>query len=78
MYIFQKIIKAIEAKLLQTSQVNAPIQHLLIDSRKIAYPAKSLFFAIQGERHDGHVFLKDLYQKGVRNFVVGESSYKPE
>ena len=30
----------------------------------------SLFFAMKGERHDGHVFLQDLYKLGMRQFVV--------
>jgi alanine racemase len=47
-----------------------PIEHLLIDSRKLLVPAHSLFFAIRGERHDGHQFIAELYQKGVRQFVV--------
>ncbi len=46
------------------------IEHLLIDSRKLLVPATSLFFAIRGDRHDGHRFIADLYQKGVRLFVV--------
>ncbi len=50
-----------------------PIEHLLIDSRKLTVPATSLFFAIRGERHDGHQFLHDLHAKGIRQFVVQES-----
>jgi len=49
---------------------NIPIEHLLLDSRKIISPGTSLFFAIKGERHDGHQFIKELYSKGVRQFVV--------
>jgi len=52
---------------------DAPIDHLLIDSRKLHSPADSLFFAISGERRDGHQFIDDLYKKGVRHFVVKEN-----
>ncbi len=48
----------------------APIQHLLTDSRKIVSAPSSLFFAIKGDRRDGHEFIEDLYQAGVRNFVI--------
>ena len=51
----------------------AAIEHLLIDSRKLAVPAASLFFAIRGERHDGHGYIQELYGKGVRQFVVEEN-----
>ena len=51
---------------------NANIEHLLLDSRKIYSPASSLFFALKGERRDGHRFIPELYKKAVRNFVVSE------
>lgn len=43
---------------------------LLTDSRFVSQPEHSIFFAIKGERHDGHAFIKNLYEKGVREFVV--------
>lgn len=46
------------------------IHHLVIDSRKISDPNGSLFFAIAGERHDGHRYLDELYALGVRQFVI--------
>lgn len=46
------------------------ISELLTDSRKVANPEQSLFFAIKGERRDGHDFLSELFEKGVRNFVI--------
>lgn len=47
-------------------------QFLLTDSRKLLNPAASVFFAIKGLKHDGHHFIEDLYDKGVRDFVVEE------
>ena len=46
------------------------IRHLLIDSRGAAYPSDSLFIAIKGTRHNGHQFINELYELGVRSFVV--------
>lgn len=46
------------------------IEHLLLDSRKVVYPSTSLFFALQGPRRNGHQFIRELYDKGVCNFVV--------
>jgi Alr-MurF fusion protein len=57
--------------LLQTD--NASIAHLLIDSRRLIFPASSLFFALQGPRRDGHTFIEQLYAKGVRSFVISDS-----
>ena len=46
------------------------IQHILLDSRKLLFPATSLFFALGSKRRNGNLFIKDLYNKGVRYFVV--------
>ncbi len=53
--------------------VNVKITSLSIDSRALQLPEESLFFAIVGERHDGHAYIADLYQKGVRAFVISKS-----
>jgi alanine racemase len=67
-YETQHIASIIRAEVSANS--NAPIQYLLTDSRKIVFPATSLFFAISGPRRDGHEYIKEVYARGVRNFVV--------
>lgn len=49
-----------------------PISYLLIDSRRLVFPADTMFFAIKTPTGDGHVFIDELYQYGVRHFVVSE------
>jgi alanine racemase len=49
------------------------IAHLLLDSRRLIFPASSLFFALRGPRRDGRGYMEELYRRGVRNFVVMES-----
>jgi Alr-MurF fusion protein len=53
---------------------NSPdtIEHLLIDSRKLLFPASTLFFAVNGPRRKGIAFVNELYNKGVCNFIVDE------
>jgi len=46
------------------------ITRLLFDSRQAAQTDGSLFFALNGTNRNGHVFVDDLYQRGVRAFVV--------
>lgn len=55
---------------LQTGQLENKIEYLLIDSRKLLFPATTLFFALSGSRRSGHNFINDLYKKGVRSFLV--------
>ncbi len=45
------------------------VEFLLYDSRRVVPSGKSVFFALQGRR-DGHLFLREMADKGVRNFVV--------
>ncbi len=49
------------------------IRNLAFDSRRVHSHSDTLFFAIKGERRDGHRFLPSLYQAGVRAFVVSEN-----
>lgn len=46
------------------------VKDLVIDSRKALVSPASVFFAIGGERHDGHDFIADLYASGIRQFIV--------
>ncbi len=49
------------------------IRYLLTDSRQLLFPANSVFFALRGERRDGHLFVGKLYESGLRCFVVSEA-----
>lgn len=46
------------------------ISLLLTDSRSLFFPDSTLFFAISSSRADGHRYISDLYESGVRAFVV--------
>ena len=54
------------------------IDYIFFDSRKIFYPATSLFIALKGPRRNGHTFLAELYKKGIRNFIVCEEVKKED
>lgn len=69
MYRISQIAPIINATVLQQQQ-DTVIEHLLLDSRKLLFPATSLFFALGGPRRSGSSFIAELYDKGVRNFVV--------
>ncbi|MDE6379248.1 MAG: bifunctional UDP-N-acetylmuramoyl-tripeptide:D-alanyl-D-alanine ligase/alanine racemase, partial [Muribaculaceae bacterium] len=49
---------------------NREIELLLTDSRSLTDPAKSLFFALRGPSNDGHRYVRELYGRGVKAFVV--------
>ena len=47
-----------------------PVYEAITDSRQSTYTGGLAFFAIRGKNHDGHQFIINLYEKGVRVFVV--------
>jgi len=51
------------------------ITHLITDSRSNSITFGSLFIAIKGKRHDGHLFIQDLYKKGIRQFIVEKDAF---
>jgi UDP-N-acetylmuramyl pentapeptide synthase len=69
-YSIQHIVSIVHATV--TNIVDAEVEQLLIDSRKIIFPKTSLFFALHSNRRNGHSFIEDVYKRGVRNFVVDE------
>lgn len=52
-----------------------PIRFLLTDSRRLVVPAETLFFALPGDRRDGHDYLEELMARGVKAAVI-QSDYK--
>ncbi|MBO7259544.1 MAG: bifunctional UDP-N-acetylmuramoyl-tripeptide:D-alanyl-D-alanine ligase/alanine racemase, partial [Paludibacteraceae bacterium] len=54
------------------------IKWLLTDSRSLSFPDTSLFFALRTQRNDGHKYISELYESGVRSFVVESLPPKAE
>lgn len=69
-YSLEKVASLIGARRFGNSDAN--IKWLLTDSRSLAFPETTLFFALRTRRGDGHKYISDLYRRGVRNFVVGK------
>lgn len=54
------------------------INDILIDSRRLISAKHCVFFALVSKRNDGHKYIAELYQKGIRNFVVSKRSKEQE
>lgn len=72
-YTVEEVAGIISGKLTANAPSENRITDLLTDSRSITQASGSLFFAIKGERHDGHKFINELFKQGVHNFVVTEN-----
>lgn len=53
------------------------IESLLTDSRSFRVGAGTLFFALTTSSGDGHNYINELYERGVRCFVVSELPDRP-
>jgi Alr-MurF fusion protein len=51
---------------------DAAVSVFLTDSRKLSLPEQTLFFALTTKLRDGHQFIPQLYEKGVKHFVVAD------
>lgn len=67
----KNIIPIIKAKWFGDDDT-ALIDSISIDSRSLQNDKHTLFFAISGPNHDGHVYIEELIQKGVQHFVVNQ------
>jgi len=77
LYTVSQIATVIKAKT-SGQNIEAGIEHILLDSRKLLFPATSVFFALNGPRHNGNLFMAELYDKGVCCFVVDEELSQEE
>lgn len=69
MYRIRQISEIVKGQLVG-SEEDRTIQDLLIDSRQLVAASQTLFFALVSNRNDGHKYIEELYNNGVRAFVV--------
>ncbi len=78
MYNLSQISPVIGATLrgnrLASATTQPDVEYLLTDSRSLTYANQTLFFALVTDKGDGHRFIPQLYQEGVRAFVVSKSN----
>ena len=51
------------------------INDILVDSRRVFKVENTLFFALTSKRNDGHKYIAELYQRGLRNFVISDPGF---
>ena len=66
----ENIVNILNAKRIGTRPTE--IDWILTDSRSLCFAEETLFFALKSKRNDGHKYITELYERGVRSFVVGE------
>ncbi len=69
-YTIKHIATILDAKIIGAKENE--ISHLSIDSRAIENSKKTLFFALAGSQKNGHEYISDAHEKGVRSFVISK------
>ncbi len=69
-YSIQHILDIVNGKPLNAVLLDTQIERLLFDSRHLVFPTRTLFFAFKSNRQNGHQFIGELYEQGVKNFIV--------
>ncbi len=65
----RNIVSIIKAQWVEQNET-AIVDSISIDSRSLLNDENTLFFALYGPNHDGHLFIEELIAKGVSHFVV--------
>ena len=65
----RNIVSIIKAQWVGQNET-AIVDSISIDSRSLQNDENTLFFALYGPNHDGHLFIEELIAKGVSHFVV--------
>ena len=73
-YTIEKIASIIGGNILGNINNSIFINDLLFDSRLLVSPKNTLFFALRSQRNNGDKYIKELYDKGVRFFVVDKDT----
>lgn len=61
----------LHAQAIQLPHPQQEISALMLDTRHVPVPGAA-FFAIVGQRHNGHQFLHDAWNAGVRQFIISQ------
>jgi len=77
-YTVSKIASVCHGEIHAFTKNDEVISELLIDSRSLIHPGHCLFVALVSDRNDGHKYIPELYEKGVRNFLVSTLPPAPE
>lgn len=72
-YTIQQIAQCIPAlDLFQGILEKMPLRHVSFDTRTISHGAETLFIALKTDNRDGHDFIPQAMEKGVKNFIVSK------
>ncbi|MCD4723540.1 MAG: bifunctional UDP-N-acetylmuramoyl-tripeptide:D-alanyl-D-alanine ligase/alanine racemase [Bacteroidales bacterium] len=70
MFKVSDIVEITKGELLRKSSANPEITDILVDSRRLISPENCVFVTLLGRNNNGHDYIPELYEKGIRTFII--------
>ena len=73
-YTIKKIASIVGGQVIGNQSDAIIVKDILFDSRLLIDAENTLFFALYSGRNDGHKYIAELYEKGVKAFVISQKN----
>ena len=73
-YTIKKIASIVGGQVIGNQSDAIIVKDILFDSRLLIDAENTLFFALYSGRNDGHKYITELYEKGVKAFVISQKN----
>ena len=73
-YTIKKIASVVGGQIIGNQSDTVVVKNLLFDSRQLIDAEDTLFFALYTAHNDGHKYITELYEKGVKAFVISRKN----
>ena len=73
-YTIKRIASIVGGEVIGNQSDMIVVEDILFDSRLLVDAENTLFFALYSDRNDGHKYIKDLHEKGVKAFVISRKN----
>ena len=73
-YTINKIASIVNGQVIGNQSDTVVVKNLLFDSRQLIDAEDTLFFALYTAHNDGHKYITELYEKGVKAFVISRKN----
>jgi Alr-MurF fusion protein len=77
-YFADQLAELTGGKLICNAYENKSVTDILIDSRLLINPENCIFIALVTKKNNGHHYIQEAFDKGVRNFMISDPAFVPE
>ena len=75
-YTIQELAHIVNGEIISKGFENQVVKDILIDSRRLIIPENCIFIALVTKKNNGHKYIDEVYNKGIRNFIVSDRECK--